>query len=368
MVGGVWAAVVVDRRDERAASVASTSSLPSATTTSAVPTTEPTTITSTSAGSTTVARPVVSRPLLALRTYHKGGETELVALDAVPGAVPRVIPVAEPVFGATWSPDGKRVAVVIENPGFHCKRLALMNADGSGLTPLTKGCEKDPAWSPDGARIAFSSFQATGGFPRAWVVNVIGVDGSGQAAVTQRKQAVHGTQYEFEEGVGDHSPTWSPDGRRLAFARHATSSRNGLFVVDVDGRNERSVDTPRLLPSQPVWSPDGSRIAFAASAEDSQATELFTVGPDGAGLRRLTHGRRPADIASEGHTDNDSPRWSPDGRSIAFRSNRDRRPGRYYQSDLFVMATDGGNERPVTRVPPAPNPDTAGETYALCDW
>jgi Tol biopolymer transport system component len=109
-------------------------------------------------------------------------------------------------------------------------------------------------------------------------------------------------------------PTWSPNGRELAFA----SNRGGpwqIYVLRVADCTVRQVTSHPAGGWQPDWSPDGRRIAFLGSAEE----HIWVVGADGRGLRRLARGRR---------ADYYEPAWSPNGRLIAFR--RGAPPGTIY--------------------------------------
>ena len=181
-----------------------------------------------------------------------------------------------------WSPDGRRIA-------FHSYRdgpsqIYVMNADGTGVTRLSPG--EAPAWSPDGRRIAFAS-PGDG-------ISVMNADGTGVTSLTSR-------------GWG---PAWSPDGRRIAFANLVDSGVPGIFVMNADGTGAR-----RLTSTSgwgPAWSPDGGRIAFLSYRDDYFTVALMNA--DGAGGVRHLANHAGED---QGLT------WSPDGRSIAFASIRD---------------------------------------------
>ena len=166
----------------------------------------------------------------------------------------------------SWSPDGTRIAFESRRSG--APRLAIVNADGTGLREMVSGT--DPNWSPDGRTIAYRTSGTTG-----WAIGLIGPDGQNDRRLTT------------PPGASDEYATWSPDGSRLAFARFWIDSPAGLFVVDADGRNERRVTT--LLALTPSWSPDGRQIVFA-HAETGNTTHLYIINADGTGLRQLTDG------------------------------------------------------------------------------
>ncbi len=126
---------------------------------------------------------------------------------------------------------------------------------------------------------------------------------------------------------------WSPDGRRIAFARRADSSmiRSQIFVINADGTGLRNLSNQTVaFDWAPDWAPDGTRIVFQSDRHSPATTtccvtSLYVMNADGSNVQRLTTGW------------NDKlPRWSPDGTTIVFNSNR---AGSANQ--IFVMNADG---------------------------
>jgi Tol biopolymer transport system component len=182
-----------------------------------------------------------------------------------------------------------------------------MNADGSGQRMLARR-GNSPAWSPDGRKIAFS-----GGAQGIFVMNP---DGSEHQRLRPRPKAGRKA-----------SLAWSPDGRKLTFLNDAFHHDFGfdLYVMNADGSGRRSL-TQSGLASDPGWSPDGRKIAFVSNRDGND--DVFVMNADGSGLGRLT--RNPAGDSA--------PVWSPDGRKIAFVSNRD---GTF---EVYVMNADGSEQ------------------------
>lgn len=234
-----------------------------------------------------------------------------------------------------WSPDGTQIAFGHERtPGSGETHIAVMNADGSGLTvfdqPIGAFCKVfsligvEPAWSPDGSEIAFARLCTD---DTDFDIFAMTPDGSSERRV-------------FRSGVLDTEPTWSPDGSRIAFVSKRFGWRQ-LWVVDADGSNASTLPLPSSrcvdAVADPGWSPDGTRIAFTFHRGLDCGGDIYLVDANGGNLVQLT-----TSTASDSE-----PAWSPDGTKIAFTSDRDGG-----DTDIWVMNADGSN---LTNLTPRSN-------------
>ncbi len=213
-----------------------------------------------------------------------------------------------------WSPDGTRLAFTINRPGLG---IALINADGTGRTELTHDVAyaQSPSWSPDGTEIAFAAQDG---------IYVMSVDGTDIHRVAG---------YTGPLACADFEPSWSPDGTTIAWAVRCDGGGLGIWTVRPDGSGLSTVvDAGSGLSTfnYPTWSPDGTLLAFEGGRPVYGEAPgpilemgIYVVGADGSGLTKLAEGTQPA--------------WSPDGTKIAFASDRDGAIA------LYTMEIDGTN-------------------------
>lgn len=215
-------------------------------------------------------------------------------------------------------------------------RIHLMRPDGSGRVRVTGGDgHGDPAWSPDGATLAYvrtaRSLRSS--------IHVVDLAGGRSRPLFPAERAQ------------TRDPAWSPDGTRIAFVRDdRTAEEHQLVVAEVDGGGERVLrrepgePEARALVGEPAWSPDGTRIAYTVTTLDRRhhfRPSLHVVDAEGGEPRLLA-------------SDAADPAWSPDGGRIAFSSVRDRNGERCwdqctYHGELYVMDANGGDPARLTR-------------------
>jgi TolB protein len=248
------------------------------------------------------------------------------------------------------------------------------NALATGPRRLTKIINSYPAPSPDGGRVVFQS-NRTGVFQ----IYSMKADGTDVQQLTSLQDASYG-------------PSYSPDGKLIAFA-HGSNSKSNIYVMSADGSSMHSLTTDGLDNSHPHWSPDGRRIIFNSSRTTppndranpaKEQDDIFSVALDGSGLRQhtrcntictyaffspdmkkivyrkvtntpalnwdLSEATGNSEIALANADGSDEriltnnaafdgwPTWSPDGKHIAFASNR---LGPANHGQIFVMSPDG---------------------------
>ena len=205
-----------------------------------------------------------------------------------------------------------------------------MRSDGTDVRRLTSepSGALSPSWSPDGNKIAFVAF--TPGSNRD--IYTISPDGTGRQRVTSLPA--------HEEG-----PDWSPDGNKLAFS-YATFNDHVLYTANADGSGVRNLGVPG---DEPAWSPDGTKIAYRSREFPTPgALEIATVNADGTGKLHLNdndpHPQREGD-----------PSWQPTMRPPPRPTNKDECKKGGWQSygvfknqgDCVSFVATGGKNPPA---------------------
>jgi Tol biopolymer transport system component len=209
---------------------------------------------------------------IAFARYLRRGASEIYVKNTNTGRLRRLTDNSTYDLDPAWSPDGSKLAFERNN------RIWVMNANGSaqknlGLdTPV--GWSFDPAWSPDGSELAFESDG------EIWTAKS---DGSG--AETRL------TDLWATEGKAAYAPDWSPDGSKIVFTAKEPGCcfLNDVWVVNADGSGLRNLTDSAggVGEDHPVWSPEGNQIAYVRSSSRSGRVDIWTMNADGSSRLRI---------------------------------------------------------------------------------
>ncbi|WP_299465314.1 hypothetical protein [uncultured Microscilla sp.] len=195
--------------------------------------------------------------------------------------------------------------------------IYLTDTQGKAKIKVTTHANRDgyAAWSPDGKRIACYAYHDG---RKTWSIHTLNADGSNRKRLTQAKNK------------WDNAPAWSPDGKKIAFARAYKSTEGAwteeLWVMNADGSEQKQIKS--LAGGGPHFTPDG-KLLFHSKTNTS---EICIANIDGSNLTKLTNNN-----AEDWH-----PEVSPDGKQVAFMSDRDG------NHEVYVMDIDGANQKRLT--------------------
>jgi len=160
-----------------------------------------------------------------------------------------------------WSPDGSKIAYGEGDPLNNSWEIYVMNADGTGQTQLTDFYPSDssPTWSPDGSKIAFESVKGNG---HGTIYSIDAEPGGYLGEMTGLTKLSNPDPYvEWD----DRDPAWSPDGSKIAFSEN--HGGRGIFVMNADGSGQTRLSDYPSSDRNPAWSPGGSKIVFMSDRD-----------------------------------------------------------------------------------------------------
>jgi TolB protein len=254
-----------------------------------------------------------------LIVYTSGGQFYLTNLAGDPAR--KLLPSAKSNWFPSVSPDFSHLAYWSNNSGSYelwvydvqqddSSQVTFFNENAASAEFQNFNVHNAPAWSPDNKTIAFSRLG------KLWLIEHSGFN----------LETLPGNGTRF-------SPAWSPAGDSLAYVTEDNQSQN-LFLWNRSTRQETQLTNfpANQRVGSPAWSPDGKQIAFTLCA--GEAVDIWTLNPDGSGLKRLT---------KDGHSN--APAWSPDGNKLAFSSGRQDS----YKWEIWAMNRDGSCQFAITR-------------------
>jgi TolB protein len=242
-------------------------------------------------------------------TLRERGQTDLWAVNVGSRNAVRITNSREDDRDPAWNPDGTRLAYASRNSGNWDLYVYDLRVDAPPV-PVTfdLSFQARPSWSPDSLWLAFESYQSGN-------LDIFAV----KIDTSEPPQQI------TDDPAADFSPAWSPSGREIAFVSWREGNQD-VYVINLDDRSIRNItNTPTIQEDYPAWSPDGRYLAY--SAFDQGAEKVFVREPASLAV--------PATVISFGR----APVWSPDGSSLAFAVDATDRSRTDIQAVTFL---DGG--------------------------
>lgn len=213
-------------------------------------------------------------------------------------------------FDPAWSPDGTRIAFVSNRGGDY--DIYTMDASGGSVTRVTdaQGLDTNPSWSPDGTELAYVHESA-----RSLEIFTVAAAGGTPRQLTNND-------------VVDIQPDWSPDGKSIAYTSNVEGDQWGVLSMTPTGEDVTVLVASKVYASSPAWSPDGTTLAYLSDPEQTDQPELHLLTPatgDDVTLLSATTSLASLD-------------WSPDGEGIVFLE----KPGVPYQLPKGAPVPEAG--------------------------
>ncbi|HEV8593495.1 MAG TPA: hypothetical protein VGQ55_15425 [Pyrinomonadaceae bacterium] len=226
-------------------------------------------------------------------------------------------------FYSSWGRN--RIAFGTEVPGTKDSDIYSARSDGSDLRQITRNAKKNaaPSFSKDGKKIAFVSTRDSDKYQ----IYVMNADGTNVKRLT------------MDPVIGYFNPQWSPDGKRIVYYAEKGDGKDQIWTMSSDGSDQRLLTNNIGHNIFPAWSPDGKRIIFSSSKRDTMpggsyvdGSYLYTMNADGSDIKKI------------GDLQSFFARYSPDGKRIAYIS------GKFPATAIYISNADGSGSRQNNKI------------------